>query len=137
LAVENAKYLPIKDGSHIVCASSAHNRVYAQLNKIDVFPFSTKGAVCTLHSEDEMNLRKLRRDSMITQHALAKKTGIPRVKICHAELGIVTLRPDEVLLIRKVLLEMVQNKSARALAALSEDGVSAGRHSEGRLRSEA
>jgi hypothetical protein len=130
LAVENAKYLPIKDGSHIVCASSAHNRVYAQLNKIDVFPFSTKGAVCTLHSEDEMNLRKLRRDSMITQHALAKKT-------CHAELGIVTLRPDEVLLIRKVLLEMVQNKSARALAALSEDGVSAGRHSEGRLRSEA
>ena len=87
-----------------------------------------------------MNLKQLRRDSAITQHALAKKTGIPRVKICHAENGIVTLRPDEVVLIRKVLLQVAQQKSARVLAALAEgdDTPSIGCARQGRrLRSEA
>jgi predicted transcriptional regulator len=86
-----------------------------------------------------MNLKKLRRDSMLTQHALAKKTGIPRVKICHAENGIVTLRPDEVALIRRVLLQVAQQKSARVLAALAEgdEAPSIERERDGRLRSEA
>jgi predicted transcriptional regulator len=83
-----------------------------------------------------MNLKQLRRGSMITQHELAKKTGISRIKICHAESGIVTLRSDEVALIRKVLLEVVQKKSARVLAELSEP-TDSDRRTNNRLRSEA
>lgn len=81
------------------------------------------------------HLKKLRRDSALTQYALAKATGIPRVKISHAELGIVTLTSGEVASIRKVLLEVSQKKSARVLAALAGEG-ERGRHSDARLRSE-
>lgn len=87
-----------------------------------------------------MNLRKLRRDSMLTQYALSKLTGIPRVKLGHAELGIVTLKPDEITLIRKVLLDVAQKKSARVLAALAggdeSSSIGHGRYGR-RLRSEA
>jgi transcriptional regulator with XRE-family HTH domain len=64
------------------------------------------------------NLRQLRRDAALTQYALAKATGIPRVKISHAELGIVTLSPDEIVLVRKFLLNVARKKSARVLREL-------------------
>jgi DNA-binding XRE family transcriptional regulator len=64
------------------------------------------------------NLKQLRRDAMITQYALAKATGIPRAKISHAELGIVTLTPEESVLIRKCLLNIARKKSARVLREL-------------------
>jgi transcriptional regulator with XRE-family HTH domain len=79
------------------------------------------------------NLKKLRRDSGLTQYSLASATGIPRVKISHAELGIVKLTADEVASIRKVLLKVSQNNSARVLAALG-DGPEQKSHT--RLRSE-
>jgi predicted transcriptional regulator len=69
------------------------------------------------------NLKQLRRDAMITQYALAKATGIPRVKISHAELGIVTLTSAEIVLIQKCLLNIARKKSARVLRALDPGGI--------------
>jgi len=65
------------------------------------------------------SLRKLRRDAGLTQYRLAKLSGTPRVKICHAELGIVTLTAKEIARIRKVVLAVARKKSARVLAELS------------------
>ena len=67
------------------------------------------------------NLKQLRRDAALTQHALAKATGIPRVKICHAELGIAKLTPDEVARIRKFVLDLARKKSERVLAELGAE----------------
>jgi transcriptional regulator with XRE-family HTH domain len=65
------------------------------------------------------NLKKLRRDSGLSQHALEKATGIHRWRISHAELGIVTLTSAESVLIRKVLLNVARKKSARVLRELN------------------
>jgi predicted transcriptional regulator len=64
------------------------------------------------------HLKQLRRDAAVTQYALAKATGIPRVKISHAELGIVELNSEEVASIRKFLLKVARKKSARVLREL-------------------
>jgi transcriptional regulator with XRE-family HTH domain len=72
------------------------------------------------------NLRQLRRDAGLTQYALAKATGIDRTKISHAELGVVKLTEDEFNRIRKVLLDLAREKSARVLKTL-EPGPSATR----------
>jgi predicted transcriptional regulator len=64
------------------------------------------------------NLKQLRRDAALTQYGLAKATGIPRAKICHAELGIVALSSGEIALIRKILLKVARKNSARVLREL-------------------
>lgn len=64
------------------------------------------------------NLKKLRRDSGLTQYALANVSGIPRWRISHAELGILRLKPAEVEAIRKALVDAIEKKS-RALAELT------------------
>jgi predicted transcriptional regulator len=64
------------------------------------------------------NLKRLRRDAGLTQYGLAKETGIHRWRISHAELGILTLAPEEVESIRKMLADAIQKKS-RSLAALT------------------
>jgi len=64
------------------------------------------------------NLRKLRRDSGLTQYALACATGIHRWRISHAELGMLKLTPTEIEAIRKVLVGAIESKS-RALEALA------------------
>jgi predicted transcriptional regulator len=73
---------------------------------------------CNHGVTDMKNLRKLRRDAGLTQHGLAKLTDISRVKICHAELGMATLTPNEIASIRKVLIDVSQKKSARVLREL-------------------
>jgi len=64
------------------------------------------------------NLKKLRRDSGLSQHALAKAAGLHRWRISHAELGMADLSADEADAIRKVLAGELQKKS-RSLAALT------------------
>jgi len=65
------------------------------------------------------NLRKLRRDAGLSQHALGAACGLPRWRIAHCEIGIIELKPDEVARIRKALLSVSQKKSSRVLAALN------------------
>lgn len=65
------------------------------------------------------NLKRLRRDAGLTQHTLAKATGIHRWRIAHSELGMAELTAAEIASIRKVLMEVSRKKSARVLAELS------------------
>jgi transcriptional regulator with XRE-family HTH domain len=64
------------------------------------------------------NLKRLRRDAGLTQHALAKEAGIHLWRISHAELGILTLAPEEVKSIRKLLADAIRKK-LQSLAALT------------------
>jgi predicted transcriptional regulator len=65
------------------------------------------------------NLKRLRRDAGLSQHALATKTGIHRWRIAHSELGMAELTEAEIAVIRKVLVDVSRKKSARVLAELS------------------
>jgi predicted transcriptional regulator len=79
-------------------------------------------------------LKTLRRDAGLTQYALAAVTGIHRWRISHAELGLVELTKDEIRAIRKVLLDVSRNNSARVLRACSDtEPINSDR--SGRLRS--
>jgi predicted transcriptional regulator len=83
------------------------------------FHFRLNNNVATELEGNEMkNLKKLRRDSGLSQHALAKAAGLHRWRISHAELGIADLSADEAESIRKVLASELQKKS-RSLAALT------------------
>jgi predicted transcriptional regulator len=66
------------------------------------------------------NLKSLRRDAGLTQHALAKRAGIHRWRIAHFEKGMTDLTNDEICAIRKVLLDVSANNSARVLRACSD-----------------
>jgi predicted transcriptional regulator len=79
-------------------------------------------------------LKRLRRDAGITQHALARATGVHRWRISHAELGWLKLTTQEVELIRNTLVEAVRRKSARVLKPRDE-GEPAGCLGKPRLRS--
>lgn len=64
-------------------------------------------------------LKQLWRDAGLSQHALAKATGLHRWRISHAELGMAELTPEEIATIRRVLLSACQKKSARVLGELA------------------
>jgi transcriptional regulator with XRE-family HTH domain len=64
------------------------------------------------------NLKELRKAAGLTQQHLGQLTNISRIRICHAELGLMKLTRDEVATIRKALVS-VSKKSARVLAELS------------------
>lgn len=68
------------------------------------------------------HLKTLRRDAGLSQHALARRTGIRRWKIAYAETGARKLLPAEIEAIRKVLVDSAQKKSARVLGALDDPG---------------
>lgn len=65
------------------------------------------------------NLKKLRRDSGLTQYGLAGATGIHRWRISHAELGLITLTPEEIDMVRRILVAESKKKSERVLSALA------------------
>jgi predicted transcriptional regulator len=64
------------------------------------------------------NLKGLRRNAGLSQHALGSACGIARWRIAHSELGIVKLQASEISKIRKVLLAESKKKSARVLKEL-------------------
>jgi predicted transcriptional regulator len=83
------------------------------------------------------NLKRLRRDAGLTQHALSKAAGIHRWRIAHAERGMIELTDDENQSIRKILLKVSRKNSARVLrscSGLTETDEEAA-HARGRLRS--
>ena len=66
------------------------------------------------------NIRKSREVAGLSQFAVAKRTGIPRMRLSLAECGEIQLRPDELKSICEVLREEIQRQAARLKNALSD-----------------
>jgi transcriptional regulator with XRE-family HTH domain len=64
-------------------------------------------------------LRELRTLSGLTQIEAAKRSGVDRTRLCLAEGGYVTLRPDEEESLRQVLLNQIESRAAQLTDVLS------------------
>jgi len=65
------------------------------------------------------DLRELRAMAGFTQFDVARRSGVDRSKLSLAENGHVDLRPEEIVAIRKVLLERIESRAAELKGVLS------------------
>jgi transcriptional regulator with XRE-family HTH domain len=65
------------------------------------------------------NIRKSREVAGLSQFAVAKRTGIPRMRLSLAECGEIELRANELNLVRKILREEIERRASTLQTALS------------------
>jgi transcriptional regulator with XRE-family HTH domain len=69
-----------------------------------------------------MDLKELRRMADLTQFQLAQRCGVSRMRLSLPECEQLDLRPDEDRAVRKVLLGVIESRSAQLKGVLSETG---------------
>lgn len=69
-----------------------------------------------------MKQTSLRGLSGLSQFALARQTGISRMRISLYELGHVSLTPEEHSRIRRVLIDTIDGRVKQLLTALAQEG---------------
>lgn len=73
-------------------------------------------------TEVPLNIRRWREVAGLSQWSAARRSGIPRMRLSLAESGQLSLKPEEEVVLRRVLCEAIEAQQVQMEKALRESG---------------